>query len=223
MNLCYALIFFGLLNAASLPARAAKPNELTAEEKAAGFKLIFNGKDLDGWEFEKNWEVKDGVLTRSNGGGDITYRRETIPDDFDLRFEWKIAEGGNSGVFYRPGQYEYQILDNKKNPDGKDPRTSAGALYFCAAPSRDATKPPGQWNEGRIVGKGTVIEHWLNGVKVVDFDYAKPEHAEAVERLKKRGGDVHARGAFLHLQDHGDPVWFRSIRFRKIEEPPKKP
>jgi hypothetical protein len=190
---------------------------LSSEEKQAGFKLLFNGKDFDGWEGGKNWVVKDGALERVSGGGGLTYKKEKVPDDFELRFEWKVGEGSNSGVYYRPGQYEYQILDNKKHPDGKDPRTSAASLYFCAAPAKDLTKPAGHWNEGRIVCRGSVIEHWLNGSKVVDFDYSKPENQEAVERLKKRGGDVHARGAYLHLQDHGDPVWYRNLRWRKIE------
>jgi hypothetical protein len=211
LRLCGGLMLNVLLIQASSEAI------LSTEEKTAGFKLLFNGKNLEGWEAGKNWEVKDGVITRINGGGGLTYKAEKVPDDFELRFEWKIAEGSNSGIYYRPGQYEYQILDNKKHPDGKDPRTSAASLYYCAGPIKDMTKPPGQWNEGRIVCKGTVIEHWLNGVKVVDFDYTKPENAAAVERLLKRGGDVKARGAFLHLQDHGDPVWFRNIRLKTLE------
>jgi len=84
------------------------------------------------------------------------------------------------------------------------------------APSKDATRPFGEWNTGRIVCQGSVIQHWVNGVKVIDFDYTDPRWAEDVARLGARGGDVTARGAFLSLQDHGDPVWYRSIRMRSI-------
>ena len=108
------------------------------------------------------------------------------------------------------------ILDNRKHADGKNPRTSAASLYFGMAPSHDATKPVGEWNEGRIVCKGSVIQHWLNGQKVVDFDYADKKWAWDIELLGVRGGDVTARGANLFLQDHGDLVWYRALRMRSI-------
>ncbi|HUG82105.1 MAG TPA: DUF1080 domain-containing protein [Bryobacterales bacterium] len=196
---------------------AAAPNTLTPEEKAAGFKLIFNGKDLSGWSVPgNNWEVQDGAIARTGKGVGIDYTAEPVPDDFELRFEWKISSGGNSGVYYRPGQYEYQVLDNQRHRDGKDPRTNAASLYYAFAPSKDATKPVGEWNTGRIVARGTKIEHWLNGEKVVDIDYTDPALRELVERLRVRGGDVNARGRYLNLQDHGDPVWYRSLRMRAI-------
>jgi hypothetical protein len=192
------------------------PNVLTDKEKNAGFELLFNGTDLNGWEHNKNWAVEDGAIARKKGGGDLTYKVKKIPDDFELRVEWKVAKGSNSGIYYRPGQYEYQILDNKVHSDGENPRTSAASLYFCMAPSRDATKPVGEWNTGKIVCQGSIIQHWLNGVRVIDFDYKSPKWAKEVELLRIRGGDVKARGAYLHLQDHGDPVWYRGIKLRVI-------
>lgn len=200
-----------------LPALSAdEPNTLTEAEKAAGFELLFDGKSLDGWEHEGNWAAEEGVIARKDKGSNLTWKVKPIPDDFELRFEWKVAERSNSGVYYRPGQYEYQILDNLTHLDGMNPRTSAASLYFCVAPSKDATKPVGEWNTARIVCQGTVIQHWLNGEKVIDFDYAEPRWASNVERLKERGGDLGARGAFLLLQDHGDPVWYRSFKLRAI-------
>jgi hypothetical protein len=185
---------------------------------AGEFESLFEGSSLDGWEHNGNWKIEDGVIARTAKGGSLVYKAKKIPNDFELVFEWKVAPGSNSGVYYRPGQYEYQILDNSKHADGKNPRTSAASLYFCMAPSHDATKKPGEWNQGRIVCKGTVIQHWLNGEKVVGFDYTDPKYAAEVEMLRQRGGDVKARGAYLSLQDHGDPVWYRNIKLRELGE-----
>lgn len=195
---------------------AESPNSLSADEDASGFELLFDGESFEGWKHAGNWKIEDGVLTREGKGGSLVYTAKKIPDDFELRFDWKVAKGSNSGVYYRPGQYEYQILDNAVHADGKNPRTSAASIYFCIAPSRDATKPVGEWNEGRIVCKGTVIQHWLNGEKVVHLDYADPKWKDNVEILRVRGGDLAARGANLSLQDHGDPVWYRSIKLREL-------
>ncbi len=191
-------------------------NSLSDAEDKQNFKLLFDGKTLQGWEHKGNWLIKDGALTREGKGGGLTYQTEKIPDHFELRFQWKVAEGSNSGIYYRPGQYEYQILDNKKHRDGINPRTSAASLYFCVAPSRDATRPVGQWNEARVICQGTVIQHWLNGEKVIDFDYKDPKYATHVERLKLRGGNLSARGRHLMLQDHGDPVWYRGFKLRTL-------
>ena len=202
---------------ASVQLSAAEPNTLDDAESTAGFKLLFNGNALDSsWKHGGNWKVEDGTIARQGKGGSLVWTAEKVPDDFELLFEWKVAGGSNSGVYYRPGQYEYQILDNGKHPDGINPRTSAASLYFCVAPSKDNTRPVGEWNQARIVCKGTIIQHWLNGEKVIDFDYADPSNAEHVLRLKARGGDLAARGAHLSLQDHGDPVWYRSIKLRTI-------
>lgn len=215
--ICLSVFFFlvcsPLLN-------AAEPNQLSEKEREQGFQLLFNGADLSGWKHSGNWIVEEGVITRSGRGGSLVFQKSKVPDDFELRFEWKVAAGSNSGVYYRPGQYEYQILDNNKHADGKNPRTSAASVYFCMAPSKDATRKPGTWNTGRIVCKGTVIQHWLNDEKVIDFDYTNPQWKDNVELLRLRGGKLAARGANLSLQDHGDPVWYRSVRMRSI--PPEE-
>lgn len=183
---------------------------------SSSLKPLFNGIDLDGWKHSGNWSVVNGEITRNGRGGSLVYAESKVPDDFELVFEWKVAPGTNSGVYYRPGQYEYQILDNDKHADGKNPRTSAASLYFCIQPSEDATGPVGTWNQGRIVCKGTVIQHWLNGKKVVHMDYDDPKWAFNVNLLKQRGGNLDARGGSLSLQDHGDPVWYRNIQMRAL-------
>lgn len=203
---------------AGVNAYTGNPNTLTKAEKKQGFTSLFDGKSFKGWKHNGNWKVEDNVLTREGKGGSIVYTAAKVPDDFELRFEWKVAPGSNSGIYYRPTQYEYQILDNGKHRDGGNPRTSAASLYFCMAPSHDATKKPGEWNTGRIVCHGTLIQHWLNGEKVIDFDYTDKQFAWNVDLLRKRGGDLTKRGANLSLQDHGDPVWYRNLRWRALKE-----
>jgi hypothetical protein len=210
--------------AAAAPS-GAKPvvaanSSLSAEEQRLGFEALFDGKSFAGWEQKGNWVIADGAFYRKDKGGDLTWKVKQIPDDFELRFEWKVSKGCNSGVYYRPGQYEYQVLDNVGSPYGENPRQAAASLFFCMAPSRDATRPVGEWNEGRIVGKGTVIQHWLNGEAVIDFDYTDPKWAKEIELLRIRGANLAARGAFLRLQDHGQDVWFRNLRLRTI--PPQE-
>lgn len=205
-----------MLGAFSSSAAAGNPNALSQAEQKQGFKQLFNGKDFAGWQHKGNWKIEDQVLAREGKGGSLVYTAAKVPDDFELRFEWKVAPGSNSGVYYRPGQYEYQILDNGKHRDGANHRTSAASLYFCMAPSHDATLPPGQWNQGRIVCQGTVVQHWLNDQKVIDFNYTDRQWAFNVNLLKQRGGDLAKRGANLSLQDHGDPVWYRNLRWRRI-------
>lgn len=204
-------------------AGAAEPNTLNDDERRLGFVLLFDGRTFDGWKQAGNWQVVDGAMYRAAKGGDVTYTAATVPDDFELRFEWKVSPGCNSGVYYRPTQYEYQVLDNVGSPYGENPRQAAASLFFCMAPSRDATRPVGEWNEGRIVCQGSVIQHWLNGAAVIDFDYTDPRWKREVEILTIRGGDLTKRGANLRLQDHGQDVWFRSLRIRPIASDEKLP
>ena len=197
---------FLLLLALSTSALAVEP----------GFEAIFDGKTLDGWKHDGNWSVVNGEIARVKKGGPLTYEKAKVPDDFELRFDWKVAKGCNSGVYYRPGQYEYQLLDNANSPYGENPRQSAGALYFCMAPTKDVVRPFEQWNEARVICKGSVIQHWLNGEKVVDFDYADPRWNDAVKLVSYRGTDLTMRGGNLWLQDHGAAVWFKNLRWRAI-------
>lgn len=181
-----------------------------------GWMTLFDGKSFNGWEHNGNWVIEDGAFYRKAKGGNLTYTVQPVPDDFELRFDWKVSKGCNSGVYYRPAQYEYQVLDNANSPYGENPRQAAASLFFCMAPSKDATRPLGEWNEGRVMCKGTVIQHWLNGEKVIDFDYTDPKWTEEVELLRIRGADLNARGGKLWLQDHGADVWFRNIKMRAI-------
>ncbi|WDQ16216.1 3-keto-disaccharide hydrolase [Rhodopirellula sp. P2] len=209
-----------LASAADSTVTAASPSGAGAQAKQAdglqGFVELFDGKSFDGWEHSGNWRIENGAFFRAADGGPLTYKRKSVPDDFELRFDWKVSKACNSGVYYRPGQVEYQVLDNVDSPYGENPRQAAASLFFCMAPSRDATRPVGEWNRGRVVCKGTVIQHWLNGQKVLDFDYTDPKWGEMVKLLAIRGGDLTGRGGELWLQDHGQPVWYRNLRWREI-------
>lgn len=215
---------FFLLISVLMPVRytssqeASSIPEIGGSEASAGFVRLFDGLTFTGWEQAGNWVIEDGAFHRKLRGGSLTYTAAPVPDDFELRFEWKVSTGCNSGVYYRPGQVEYQILDNIGSPYGENARQAAASLFFCMAPARDATKPVGEWNTARIICEGTVIEHWLNGDRVLSFDYSDPKWKEYVDLLGIRGGDLTGRGGALILQDHGQDVWFRNLRWRVIPE-----
>ena len=130
---------------------------------------LFDGQTFNGWKHGGNWVIEDGAFYRRAKGGPLTYTAAKVPDDFELRFEWKVSQGCNSGVYYRPGQVEYQILDNVHSPYGENPRQAAAALFFCMAPAPDATRPHGEWNTGRSVCKGSVVQHRPHGQKVIEL------------------------------------------------------
>jgi hypothetical protein len=163
-----------------------------AEEKL-GFVALSDGKTFTDWKHNGNWVIEDGAFARVRPSGQLTYEKQLIPDDFELRFEWKASKGCNSGVYYRPGQVEYQVLDDEHSPYGENPRQSAASIFFCMAPSKRVARPHGEWNTARILCKGSVIE--LLGI---------------------RGGDLTGRGGKLLLQDHGQDVAFRNLRLRTI-------
>jgi alpha-3'-ketoglucosidase len=190
---------------------------LDAEETRLGFVALSDGKTFDGWKQKgNNWEIQDGAFARVRPHGELVYDKAVLPDDFELRFEWKVTKECNSGVYYRPGQVEYQVLDDAHPVYGANPRQAAASIFFCMGPSKRATRPVGEWNTARIVCKGSVIEHWLNEERVISFDYTDPKWAEEVELLHIRGGDLTGRGSKLLLQDHGHDVSFRNLRLRTI-------
>jgi hypothetical protein len=194
-------------------------------------KSLFDGRTLSGWRGftseapPSGWSVVDGTLARTGPGGDIV----TVDEfgDFDLRLQWKISEGGNSGIIFRVVNVgsevwesgpEMQILDNARHADGKSPLTSAGANYGLQAPVRDVTRPVGEWNDVRLVVAGAHVEHWLNGVKVVEYELWSPAWESLVKASKFVTMPAYgrARRGRIALQNHGDPVWFRNITIRPM-------
>jgi len=207
-------------------------NTLTEQEKAAGWKLAFDGKTTTGWRgFKKDkfpdagWVVREGNLVHEGGkgGGDIVLNDPYA--DFEFQCEWKVAKGGNSGIMYHctedkdyPWQTgpECQILDDANHADGKKPKTRAGTLYDVIAPAVDVSRPAGEWNHAMVIVKGTHVQHYLNGFKVIDIDTSTEEYKKAVSESKWKGSaDYNSRPkGVIALQDHGDEVQFRNIKIK---------
>lgn len=204
---------------------------------AQEWETLFDGKSVEHWRGykkktfpEKGWVVEDGCLKvqRRGGGGDIVTRKQYA--DFELTFDWKVAAGANSGVMYRVTEDEhspwrtgpeYQILDDAKHRDGRNPKTSAAALYAIYPARGGKVKPVGQFNSARIVLKGSKLEHWLNGKKVVTCDLASAEYAKLrdASKFKKMPNFGRRPRGHIALQDHGDDVWFKNIRIRDLSRP----
>ncbi len=206
-------------------------NTLTAEERAEGWRLLFDGQTTDGWrgfratDMPQGWRVVDGTLARVAPGGDIITVDQFA--DFELALEWRVGPAGNSGVFFRAtedvpriyeGAPEMQVLDDERHPDGQSPLTSAGANYGLDPAPRGVVRPAGEWNEARIVARGAHVEHWLNGVKVVEYELWTPEWEARVTNSKFAEWPSYGRAANGHigLQDHDDPVAYRNIKIRTL-------
>jgi hypothetical protein len=196
-----------------------------------GWKSLFDGKTTSGWRGYRSktmpagWQVIDGALTRVDSAGDIVTNDKY--GNFELMLEWKVAEGGNSGIFYRVGEdsdypwrtgLEMQVLDDAKHPDGRSPLTSAGSLYAIYPAPRGVVRPAGEWNAVRIVANGHQVEHWLNGVKVVDAELGSPDWEARVKRSKFATMPGYGKNdsGYIGLQDHGDRVAYRNIKIRTI-------
>ena len=221
-----------LLLLLTLPVFAEEINTLTPEEKADGWQLLFNGKDLSGFRSfrsEENpgpgWKIEDGILVKTANipGGDIVTREKF--GDYIFAWEWKISPKGNNGIKYlvveerptAPGP-EYQMIDDIGHRDGKNgPHRHTAALYDINPPSdKKQLKPVGEWNSSRIVVKGKSVEHWLNGVRVVSYELESDELKAAIAKSKfaKAEGFGNKVEAHIMLTDHGDGCSFRNIKIR---------
>ena len=204
---------------------------LTPEERAAGWRSLFDGKTTAGWrgyrrpEMPGGWQVVDGALTRVGQAGDIVTTDQFA--NFELALEWKVTPGGNSGIFYRVIEDadhtyetgpEMQVLDDARHRDGQSRLTSAGALYGLYAAPPGAAKPAGEWNAVRIVVNGAHVEHWLNGVKTVETEIGSTDWNRRVAESKFRDwpGFGKASRGHIALQDHGDWVAFRNIKIKVL-------
>jgi len=215
------------------------PNNISAQEKNEGYSLLWDGKTGKGWRGagktgfpEKGWEMKDGVLSviKNSRGGDILTEKQFSA--FELKFDFKLTEGSNSGVKYFVAEnagaalgLEYQILDDANHPDAKmgiNGNRTLSSLYDLVPPQKilsSLVRKIGAWNQGIIrVYPDNRIEHWLNGYKVVEYKRGSPGFAELITKSKYKdlkGFGLADQGHIL-LQDHGDEVSFRSIKIREL-------
>lgn len=214
----------------------AAENTLTAEEKRAGWQLLFDGRSFDGWrpyrkqagEAITGWEVKDGTLhclPKAKGDQPITVRKFK---DFEFVWDWKILPKGNNGVKYfvtearpkSPGP-EYQMLDDAGHPDGRiGPHRQTASFYEVLAPSLDKPlRPPGEWNTSKIVVRGLKVEHWLNGRKVLAYELGSDEVKAGIARskFKNEAGFGDKIEGHLLLTYHNDDCWYRNLKIRELK------
>jgi len=212
---------------------------MTSSTRPKKWKKLFDGKTFAGWhnylkkEVSSKWKIEDGaMMLAEKGAGDLVTDQEFA--NFELELEWKIAAGGNSGIFfgvledpkyktpYMTGP-EVQVLDDAKHPDsfeGKAGNHKAGSLYDMLPPTDlAAVKPAGEWNKARLIINNGRAEHYLNGKKIVEYTTNGPEWDALVANSKFKGwggfGKYNAKGK-IGLQDHGDKVWFRNIRIKEL-------
>lgn len=204
---------------------------LSAKEQRAGWKLLFDGKSLEGWRgFGKaeaptqGWTAEDGclkLLPKSGRGDIITIETFT---NFDFRWEWKLPARANNGVKYlaseerphTPGP-EYQMIDDSLEADAKHMTAS---LYDILPPAKNKpSRPMGEWNQSRILVRGNHVEHWLNGKKVLSYELGSPELKAAIAKSKFK--DVKNFGekipGHILLTDHGDEAWYRNVKIRELK------
>jgi hypothetical protein len=214
----------------SSPAASPDP-DILKEGGSQVFTPLFDGKTTAGWRgfhmdtVPTGWQVIDGALTRVASGADLITRQQYY--NFELRLEWNISTGGNSGIMYRvteDGEHTYetgpemQVLDDSLHPDGKNRLTSAGSCYGMYPSPAGIVRPPGQWNEVRIIVYGNHVEHWLNGTKVVEYELGSPDWETRLNasKFKQWPGYGRSTRGYIALQDHGDRVAYRNIRIRVL-------
>jgi alpha-3'-ketoglucosidase len=211
------------------------PNTLTTSERAAGWRLLFDGKSTDGWRgygmqaMPAGWQAAEGALVRVGRGTDIVTLEKF--QNFELTLEWRLdpasANPGNSGIFFRAVESsapiyhsapEVQILDDGKHGDGKSELTSAGSNFALHAAPRGVVKPVGEWNAVRLLVNGSHVEHWLNGRKIVEYELGSPAWRQLVANSKFREWPEYgtAREGYIGLQEHGSYVAFRNVKIRAL-------
>lgn len=221
-----AIVALALLSAGSLVNGAQAPG--------AAWRMLFDGKTLNGWrgyrsEDVKAWRAENGMLTKNAITGNLVTTDQF--GDFELEFEWRIARGGNAGVFIRATEEyskiywtatEYQLLDDANGPDGRNPLTSAGAAYGLYPVRRGVVKAADEWNTSRILARGAHVEHWLNGQKVVEYEAWSPDWEARVQASKFKdypndGRYGRAQRGHVGIQgDHAGALALRNIRIREL-------
>lgn len=234
--LIMATLHYGLKNYSDLSTKT-----YIVHSQAKNWEVLFDGKNLSKWRKasvdsipSNAWVVENGTLSVQKGrkGGDIITRQSY--SDFELESEFKLTKGANSGIKYlvNPIQnaktkkisvmgIEYQIIDDKNHPEiMPDPNgvSSTGSVYLIYAPKGKKLLPAGQWNKVGIIVKGKHIEHWLNGIKVAEYERGSKDFNEKVATTKFADYPDYAKAGSgnIMITDHGDQVYFKNIRIRKL-------
>jgi hypothetical protein len=222
--------------------QSAAPNPQSGNESAvrnpqsamtpAPWRALLDGSSLSAWRGYKTdtvpsgWRLDKGTLAKDKPVADIVTKDEF--GDFEFELEWKIGEAGNSGILYRGTEEydhiywsapEYQLLDDIKGADNKTRLTCAGAAYALYPSPAGHLKPVGEWNQTRIVAKGPHVEHWLNGVKLVEYELGSPDWEAKVKASKFKDWPNYGRAKRGHIAlqgDHEGSLAFRNIRIREI-------
>lgn len=216
-----------------LAAGQAAENVLTDAEKEEGYRLLFNGVDFSGWhrteEGYGGWKVVDGAICRAERGAGMLYSNDQF-QDFVLKIEYKLDKGTNSGIFLRvtdphdPVQtgIEMQVLDDAGSPPS---RHCNGAIYDIAAPTKNVTRPTGEWNQAVITCQGPLLTVKMNGEQILHIDLNQwtqagrnPDGSPNKFRTAYR---EMVRAGFLGLQDHGGRVWYRNIKIKVLKPSPQ--
>jgi len=224
------LVLLGLLSQTTL----AADNELSAQEQADGWQLLFNGKDMSLWrnyqkaDLNPAWQIDDGAMKLSaKGGGDILTKASY--QNFELQLDWKISEAGNSGIFIladETGQMIYshapeiQIIDNERHPDNKLASHLAGSLYDMVPSPVSSHKKAGEWNHSRIKLDQGTLDVWHNGEHVTQVSIGSEQWQKwvAASKFANWQGFAAAKTGHIGLQDHGDAVWFKNIKIRELSK-----
>lgn len=236
------ILLLSLLPAVSAFAQVPAPalNTLTAEETAAGFKLLFDGtpkgigfKGIQKSDFlHAGWKIVDGALTldktiKESGkvtGGDLTTMESFV--DFEFAFEWKGVVSGNSGVMYflksligKPQGNEFQLIDDTHHPEGLKggPIRRTGALSGVLPPNDEKKFEVEGWNKGRIVVQGNKVEHWINDAKVLEYEVGSPAMQQALKAAKLPLGFAAKTRSPVVLLDQGEMISFRNLKVRVIK------
>lgn len=199
---------------------------------ATGWHSLFDGRTQNGWRVYKSsaqssgWTARDGVLMKTGETDDIITTDQF--GDFELELEWKLAPGGNAGIFYRATEEyvkvywsapEYQLLDDAAHSDGGNRVTSAGAAYALYPAPAGAVRPANQWNSTRIVVRGPHVEHWLNGTKLLEYELWSPDWEAKVKASKFVEWPNYGRAKRGHIAiqgDHEGELSLRNIRIREL-------
>lgn len=233
MTSTFTLASAMLLGMLSLSVQATPDNQLTPQEQADGWQLLFNGQDMTQWRnyqqtgLNPQWQVQQGAMVLTGkGGGDILTKQQY--QQFELQLEWKIAEAGNSGVFVlvdENGKFIYshapeiQILDNERHADNQLASHRSGSLYDMIAAPASAQKPAGQWNQLKIRLQQQQLTVWQNQQQTANIQINGPEWRQLLANSKfaNWAGFAKAERGHIGLQDHGDQVWFKNIKIRELK------